>query len=548
MIGRWIERVGQGGDPAAMGELFDLTAPDLYRLALRLTGNPTDAEDALQETFLAVMRGARSFDPAQRAGPWLTTIVAHEVDRIRRRRTTSPLEHDIARPADDASDRREEWAQARAAIERLPERYRRVLVLRFEHGLTPAKIGEALGVRASTVRSLLTRGTAKLRRTLGVASLAMLPAPLLGMEALERVRARVIPATAAAGAGTLIGGIGVMTTKTVVGAGLVLAIGIALIAWLIPKQHDDAPRRSTVASTPPAETARATPSALPAATVSANAPAATPSVPPPGTEADSVSTRRLEGRVLDEAGAPIAGARVYLVAANAPAIENTLRASANVVVTTDENGAFRFVDPPAGTWDLGAAVAGYCPTLAPDVSLPEGEFSMQCDVTVRRGFALTGRVLDVVGNSIEGASVLAGETGSIRGLRFFDSDETYLPGRARALRPIFSTTTAADGSFSLGGFPTDDPLPVAAWKEGFFAGRDRPRSECADAQPGRPIDLVLASFAPIRLVVRRRETNEPVRQFTPCMRPAPAPLPPDYRPSGTYAAWTGKPGDADDDG
>ena len=55
-----IARIGASGDLDALGHLFDLSAPGLLRLALRVTGDAVEADDVLQETFLAVLKGAHT--------------------------------------------------------------------------------------------------------------------------------------------------------------------------------------------------------------------------------------------------------------------------------------------------------------------------------------------------------------------------------------------------------------------------------------------------------------------------------------------------------
>ncbi|MBI1850796.1 MAG: sigma-70 family RNA polymerase sigma factor, partial [Planctomycetes bacterium] len=318
-IAKLIESIGRGRDPKALADLFDLTAQDLYRLALRLTGNATDAEDSLQETFLAVMRGASTFDAAMPAGPWLTTVLAHAVDRLRSRRGVAPLDHEHEPRAREtmSADQREDWTRARAAIDRLPERYRRVLILRFEHGLATPEIAAMLRVPDSTVRSLLGRGVARLRRKLGVASLALLPAPAIETaRALRRVRARLVPETGVATT-VLVGGLFVMTQKTVLSVAGVLAALLLVGAFVVlaRDRRGEFERVSSNDSTAASERRRTVGARLDSTTsISETGDAST------ATAAGHAGARSIAGRVVDESGAAIASARVYLLPPTARAI------------------------------------------------------------------------------------------------------------------------------------------------------------------------------------------------------------------------------------
>ena len=171
----------------------------LYAYALRRVGSATDAEDAVQECLAAALGASRAFagDSAERT--WLVGILKHKVlDTLRARYRRKEHAGDFSalvsgqngdflegswrerqqglpgwsdqRPGASplGSIERAEFArQVAAAVERLPEPMRAVLVLREVDGLSTAELGEALGVSASQVWTLVHRAKARLRRELG---------------------------------------------------------------------------------------------------------------------------------------------------------------------------------------------------------------------------------------------------------------------------------------------------------------------------------------------------------------------------------------------
>ena len=80
----------RSGDPRALGEVYDLLAPELLRVALHTAREPAEAEDVLQATFLAAIEQAERFDPARRVLPWLVGILANEARKARERGARRP--------------------------------------------------------------------------------------------------------------------------------------------------------------------------------------------------------------------------------------------------------------------------------------------------------------------------------------------------------------------------------------------------------------------------------------------------------------------------
>jgi len=151
---------------AVQGEL-----PHLLTVARRLTGNVHDASDLVQD---ALVRALRVPPPAGDSGglrPWLTTILRHlHVDRLRRRaREPRPVPLDDASPAalcaEDEPTLEEdvELEQIEAAVEALPEEFRRVFVLHELEGWSYRDIASSLDIPMATVGTRLSRARIKLR-------------------------------------------------------------------------------------------------------------------------------------------------------------------------------------------------------------------------------------------------------------------------------------------------------------------------------------------------------------------------------------------------
>lgn len=135
----------------------------VFRLCLGLTGNHADAEDATQETFLAILRGLSGFRGECRLSTWIYRIAIRTALRIRARKPrTEALETDPPdEPGDPALDR-ERSRQIRGALARLTSDHRTVLALFSIDGLSHREIAETLGIPEGTVWSRLHLARKKL--------------------------------------------------------------------------------------------------------------------------------------------------------------------------------------------------------------------------------------------------------------------------------------------------------------------------------------------------------------------------------------------------
>jgi RNA polymerase sigma-70 factor, ECF subfamily len=173
------------GQPDAYRVLVDKYGHSIYNLALRMTGNPSDAEDLAQDAFLQAFTRLRDFRVGSRFHPWLYTIALNLCRNHLRRKSLLrwlPLQgaareddppRDVNPPEPSSSPEErvlEQDAETRlqAAIQALPEKYREVFLLRQAHGLSYEEIMEVTGLPLGTVEVRLFRARKRLLQTLGL--------------------------------------------------------------------------------------------------------------------------------------------------------------------------------------------------------------------------------------------------------------------------------------------------------------------------------------------------------------------------------------------
>jgi len=148
-------------------------SPLLYRIAFSVVRSRADAEDVVQETFVRVIEDPARFARVREPRPWLVRIAWNlSLDRVRRIAPVS-LDEELAtalispqRPADAAITEARRLAQVLAAVDRLPQREREVLLLAAIEELTTAEIAAVLKKSESSVRSLLFRARTHLQQRL----------------------------------------------------------------------------------------------------------------------------------------------------------------------------------------------------------------------------------------------------------------------------------------------------------------------------------------------------------------------------------------------
>jgi RNA polymerase sigma factor (sigma-70 family) len=163
-----------GWTPPSWDEVVREHADRVYRLAYRLSGNPHDAEDLTQETFIRVFRSLASYEPGTFEG-WLHRITTNLfLDMVRRRgrlrmdglpEDTERLPGGGPEPERVYDDTHLDPYLQRSLDELAPD-FRAAVVLCDVEGLSYEEIGATLGVKLGTVRSRIHRGRAALRASL----------------------------------------------------------------------------------------------------------------------------------------------------------------------------------------------------------------------------------------------------------------------------------------------------------------------------------------------------------------------------------------------
>ena len=238
-------RFRRTGDPKALADVFDATAPELFRVAMHLLGDPHLAEDVVQTSYLVAIEERDSFKGKSSVFTWLMGIL---INRVRETRRTADRQPDPDRIPTRKESGPHQIAEARElsrevsdAIAKLPERYQPVLNLHLAHGLLPHEIALALVRPPGTVRAQLCRGLTRLRRALPKGLSGVLAASAVSTRGLATIRTEVLQAAAktrviapaVAGGGLLI-----MKAKSIaVSAALVAGIALLWSVWGVPRSE-----------------------------------------------------------------------------------------------------------------------------------------------------------------------------------------------------------------------------------------------------------------------------------------------------------------------
>lgn len=167
-------------EPTKSAEGFGIEYIDsLYRYAIVLTGNPVEAEDLVQETYVRAMEAFRRLREDSNVKAWLVTILRNLwFNELRKRRNRPHLVEVDAdsylaeglvmekRDAHQILESEQDTRRVRAAIARLPFSFREILILREFEELSYQEIAAILNCPAGTVMSRLGRARAKLRALL----------------------------------------------------------------------------------------------------------------------------------------------------------------------------------------------------------------------------------------------------------------------------------------------------------------------------------------------------------------------------------------------
>lgn len=159
------------GDQAAFGELVRRYERRLLGVVRRFVPDPDQAEDLTQETFLRVYERIDQFDPSRRFGPWLFQIgVNLTLDWLRRRKRriwarlfTDGGERAVEPAAADPRLQEDLSQEVRHVLQRLPEKYRSVLILRDLENFSTSDIAAILKRKETTIRWRLAEARIKFK-------------------------------------------------------------------------------------------------------------------------------------------------------------------------------------------------------------------------------------------------------------------------------------------------------------------------------------------------------------------------------------------------
>ena len=154
-------------DRGAFELLYRRYARSVLGLALRRLGDHGRAEDAVQETFTAIWRSARSYRPERGPGaPWLYAVARNAIADRGRARNEPPAEHPDEASGEPGPDERAEqgWLSWRvhSALEVLPDRERSLIELAYWKGLSQSEIASKLDIPLGTVKTRTRSGLARL--------------------------------------------------------------------------------------------------------------------------------------------------------------------------------------------------------------------------------------------------------------------------------------------------------------------------------------------------------------------------------------------------
>jgi RNA polymerase sigma-70 factor (ECF subfamily) len=164
----------RANDREALATIYDTYSGIAYGMALHILGNSAEAEDAVQDAFLALWRQADRLDEDRGLRSYLLTIVHNKcVDRLRRRgrKPEAPLDLDAPIPSpatgpEDAVAAQAERESVRNALVGLPQEQRRTVEMAYFAGMTLNEVASRMQVPLGTVKSRLRLAMGHLRRSL----------------------------------------------------------------------------------------------------------------------------------------------------------------------------------------------------------------------------------------------------------------------------------------------------------------------------------------------------------------------------------------------
>lgn len=171
----WIAAIAHHNE-WALGKLYDASAPRVYALALRITGDQQCAEEVVSDVFMQVWQQANRFDPVRgKALTWLLTICrSRALDLLRRRDRSQPHEDpaslisegDLRADPECIVAAMQNGSRIQTALRELTPTQQHLLNLAFFQGLSHQEIADATGTPLGTVKATLRRSMITLKSML----------------------------------------------------------------------------------------------------------------------------------------------------------------------------------------------------------------------------------------------------------------------------------------------------------------------------------------------------------------------------------------------
>jgi RNA polymerase sigma-70 factor (ECF subfamily) len=478
------------GDSEAFRMLTQRYGRMVYATALRVLGNPADAEDVAQDCFEKLARTSNT--PGGYLGPWLHRMAVNRaLDRVRsdgarKRRETA---YEGGKPSSTELDWDDIYPLVDEAIDRLPEKLRRALVAHYLEGLTHDEIAQRESVSRAAITQRIHRALTQMRTTLQRKGIAMPGVAILaGALGSRMAEAAVLPISLTEKLGRIaLAGPVVGATGAVTGIAALSKVAIALLAALLLIAGGIAITQNLRKNPPVSATLQQmqadtqTVPSHPAENLNENSRANSPRPIPLKTELaanHSEEDASISGYVFDrETGLGIPEVEMVVVSPN-------FRRQ----MTTDEAGAYYVDGIPPGQYYVvcGRANGYYIPSEGQEdlideygrrVALKMGQHFDVPDFAFSRGESHSAQVVNAEMKPISDALVTA---------------QTTVKNH-----PITNTTkTNAEGMFTVSGFPSTVALYLWAEKDGLVSETYGPSS--LPQVDGREDVLVLQPEAIVR--------------------------------------------------
>jgi RNA polymerase sigma factor (sigma-70 family) len=403
LLGRFVAR----RDELAFEVLVARHGPMVHAVCSALIQDPEGVDDAFQATFLILVKKAGTIRGGEALGGWLHRVahrvaVRANIEAGRRRARERSAGEMIARESTGSRTGDDLRPALHEEIGRLPEKYRRSVVLCHLQGLTHAQAAEELRCGEATLRRRLAAARQRLRLRLsrrgvalsGTAMLAALAQDARAALPAARVESMVQAVTTgsvSATASTLTSQVlrSMLIAKLKIGAATCLTV--AGIGWIAS---------GTIGRVAARDKAPAPPSARANTAISETA-------TPPGSDADAVKSTSVKGHVVGPDDKPVAGAKLIFAPTgkpNAQTVGGTSAADGSFQLNVEKSSLDKVKSSPY--WERPALIA-FAPGFGPDwvdiASVKQAD-----DVTLRLvkdDVPISGRVLDLQGRPVAGANV-----------------------------------------------------------------------------------------------------------------------------------------------